>query len=88
MASRRPPQRPPSSSGAAAAPPAPASARRKAPPSSSAASASAPASSAPLYAPMDVAALMSSSQNLPAALNDPRRGKRKDFFTRWGQPNS
>ncbi len=87
MASRRPPLRPPSSSGAAAAPPAPnASARRKAPPSSSAA-ASAPAP-APLYAPMDVAALMSSSQNLPAALNDPRRGKRKDFFTRWAQPNS
>merc|ERR1712223_89244 len=29
---------------------------------------------------------MASSQNLPAVLNDPRKGKQKDFFTRtWGE---
>ena len=34
---------------------------------------------------LDAASLMASSQNLPAVLNDPGRGKQRDFFTRsWG----
>jgi len=32
-------------------------------------------------------ATLASSQNLPAVLNDPGKGKQKDFFTRWDKLN-